>query len=190
MAQLAVAIHLLSVAPVRMQNLSRIRIGENLLRPGGPEAPYMLVFAEYDVKNRQALEFPLPPETSAMLDTYIHIHRPVLMRGHNHDYLFPGKQKPCKDQKTLGNQISDLLFKHLGVKLTPHQFRHAAGAIILQAHPGNYELVRRVLGHKSIQTTIRSYIGLETLAATQQYGKLVLSMTPDRQSALSRRPGK
>ena len=33
---------------------------------------------------------------------------------------------------------------------------------MLQHDPGNYEWVRRVLGHRNIQTTINFYIGLET----------------------------
>ena len=32
--------------------------------------------------------------------------------------------------------------KLIGLRITAHQFRHAAGALILQRHPGNYELLR------------------------------------------------
>jgi hypothetical protein len=38
---------------------------------------------------------------------------------------------------------------------------------MLKADPGNYELVRRVLGHRNIATTRNFYIGLETLEATR-----------------------
>ena len=56
LAQLAVAIGILTVFPVRLGNLGAIRIGENLIRPGGPGTPYWLVFSGYDVKNRVRLE--------------------------------------------------------------------------------------------------------------------------------------
>ena len=36
LAQLAIAIAILSVFPIRLGNLGAIRIGENLIRPGGP----------------------------------------------------------------------------------------------------------------------------------------------------------
>jgi integrase len=49
-----------------------------------------------------------------------------------------------------------------GLRITVHQFRHAAAAIYLKDHPGNYETVRQLLGHRDIQTTIRFYCGLET----------------------------
>ena len=89
-AQLAIAILILIRAPIRMQNLASIRIGLNLVRPGGPGAPYMLVFPDYDVKNGVPLEFEFDEDTTAIIDEYIHQHRPQLMRGFNHDYLFPG----------------------------------------------------------------------------------------------------
>ena len=54
-----------------------------------------------------------------------------------------------------------------------HQFRHAAAALILRDHPGNYEYVRRILGHRNIQTTINFYVGLETAQANQEFGQLV-----------------
>ena len=97
----------------------------------------------------------------------------------NHDFLFPAKRHAQKDPKTLGGQISALIDRELGLKITPHQFRHAAGAIILKRHPGNYELVRRVLGHKSLAATTRFYIGLESQTAAQQFVELVEGMLPD-----------
>ena len=43
-AQLAVAIAILSFAPVRLANLTAIRLGVNLIKPDGPESNYWLVF--------------------------------------------------------------------------------------------------------------------------------------------------
>ena len=58
-AQLAVAIAVLTVAPVRLGNLTRVRLEENLIRPGGLGSPYWLVFPHYDVKNQVDLNFKL-----------------------------------------------------------------------------------------------------------------------------------
>jgi integrase len=57
--------------------------------------------------------------------------------------------------------------------MTVHQFRHAAAAVYLKHHPGNYETVRRLLGHRDIQTTIKFYCGFETIAATEAFGRLI-----------------
>ncbi len=175
-AQLAIAILILIRAPVRMQNLASIRIGINLIRPGGPGAPYMLVFPDYDVKNGVPLEFAFDAATSALIDEYIYQHRPHLMQGFDHDWLFPGAGREHKGTKTLSKQISQRLWKELGLEITPHQCRHAAAYIMLKADPGNYELVRRVLGHRSITTTKNFYIGLETLEATRLFGEMVTGL--------------
>ena len=37
-AQLAIAIAVLTVAPVRLANLTAIRLGTDLIKPGGPDA--------------------------------------------------------------------------------------------------------------------------------------------------------
>jgi integrase len=175
-AQLAIAILILIRAPVRMQNLASIRIGINLIRPGGPGTPYMLVFPDYDVKNGVPLEFAFDEATTALIDEYLHRHRPHLMHGFDHDWLFAGAGREHKATKTLSEQISQRLWKELGLEITGHQFRHAAAYIMLKADPGNYELVRRVLGHRSSTTTRNFYIGLETLEATRQFGEMVTDL--------------
>ena len=175
-AQLAIAILILIWAPVRMQNLASIRIGINLVRPGGPGTPYMLVFPDYDVKNGVPLEFAFDETITAKIDEYIYQHRPQLMRGYNHDWLFAGDNEEHKVTNCLSEQISERLWKELGLKITPHQFRHAAAYIILKADPGNYELVRRVLSHRNIETTRNFYIGLETLEATRVFGEIVTGL--------------
>jgi integrase len=172
-AQIAVAIAILTFAPVRLSNLAQIRLDENLIKPGGLNSPYMLVYRRYDVKNRQDLQHPLDAELTALIDEYIQMFRSTLLRGSNELWLFPGETGGCKDSRTLGEQISQKIHKAIGLLITPHQFRHAASAIYLKHHPGDYETVRRILGHRNIQTTIRFYCGLETLYANKRFGDIV-----------------
>jgi len=55
-----------------------------------------------------------------------------------------------------------------------HQFRHAAGAIILKKRPGEFELVRQILGHRTIATTMRCYVGLETIQASEIFTDMIV----------------
>jgi integrase len=172
-AQIAVAIAILAVAPIRLGNLIRIRLDENLIKPGGFNSPYLLVFPAYDVKNRVQLEFPLDAELTALIDEYIHKFRSSLLRGSNELWLFPGEAGGCKDAKTFSGQITERIDKATGLRLTVHQFRHAAAATLLKHRPGEYELVRRLLGHRNIQTTMHFYCGLETIQANKLFGDIV-----------------
>ncbi len=56
-AQLAVAVAILSFAPIRICNLVSIKLGQNLIKPGGLQTRSWLVFPHYDVKNRVDLNF-------------------------------------------------------------------------------------------------------------------------------------
>jgi integrase len=153
-AQLAVAIGILTSAPVRLANLTAIRLDTNLIKPGGLDSNYWLVFPDYDVKNRVKLEYPLERYLTELIDEYVHDFWPALLRGRNEDWLFPGQGGGAKGKTCLSGQVTERIYKTTGLRMTVHQFRHAAGAIILQRRPGEYELVRRLLGHRNVQTTI------------------------------------
>ncbi|MGA7975330.1 MAG: tyrosine-type recombinase/integrase [Pseudolabrys sp.] len=175
-AQIAVAIAIESIAPVRLNNLTNIQLGVNLIKPGGPNANYWLVFPDSDVKNRVNLQYPLTEHVSKLIDQYVHEFWPTLLRGRQDKSLFPGMRSGVKNKISFGGQISQRILKLTGLRMTPHQFRHAAGAIILKKRPGEYELVRQLLGHKNIQTTINSYIGLETIHASEVFTGMISDM--------------
>src|SRR5215207_6993717 len=172
LAQRAVAIGILTIAPVRLGNLARIKLEENLIRPAGPLSPYWLVFPNYDVKNRVRLEFDLKERLTKLIEEYVHEHRPALLRGSNEAWLFPGENGRHKTLTTLGEQITNAVLDRVGIRVTPHQYRHAAGAIIIRTTK-DYELARRVLGHKNLRTTTKFYLGLESLHATERFGDIV-----------------
>jgi len=166
-AQLAAAIAILTFAPVRLGNLIKIELGQNLIKPGGPNTPYWLVFPNYDVKNRVDLNFKFDQPLTDLLDEYVHEFRPTLPRGANTDWLFPGEASQHKHKLLFSEQITVRVQKASGLRLTVHQFRHAAAAVYLKHRPGDYETVRRLLGHRDIQTTTRFYCGLQTMEATE-----------------------
>jgi integrase len=173
LAQIAVAVAILTVAPIRLGNLVSIRLGENLVKPGGPYSNYWLTFPKYDVKNRTPLQFKLDATTTSIINEYVHDFRPALMRGSNGDCLFPGESGDHKEKISFSTQIVERVEKSTGLRITVHQFRHAAGALILKHRPGEYELVRRILGHKSIQTTKNFYLSLETTQASEIFTDIV-----------------
>ncbi len=172
-AQLAVAIAILSFAPVRLANLVSIELGKNLIKPGGPDSPFWLIFPHYDVKNRVVLNFEFDEALTTLIDEYIHEFRPTLVRGSNAGWLFPGVAGKPKTANMFSTQITERIQKATGVRMTVHQFRHACAAIYLKHHPGDYETVKRLLGHRNIQTTINFYCGLETTQANEAFGKII-----------------
>src|SRR5262249_54191655 len=103
---------------------------------------------------------------------YVREHRPHLLAGPT-GALFPRKSGGPKSPGALGVQISSTMFRYTGLKINPHLFRHIAGKLFLDARPGQYEVVRRVLGHRSIATTTSIYTGAETRAAGQHFAAVI-----------------
>ena len=104
-AQLAVALAILTFAPIRISNLVGIQLGENLIKPGGLNTPYWLVFPHYDVKNRVDLNFQFDQPLTDLIDEYVHEFRPALLRGANTPWLFPGEGGEPKTTNTLGRSL-------------------------------------------------------------------------------------
>lgn len=170
-AQLALAIQILLVAPMRLGNLAALSLDENLVQVG--KDTYHLVFPAQDVKNHVPLEYPLPQMVNEMMGLYLGVFRPRLVRAES-SWLFPGEAKGHKNKGTLSEQIIERIEGELSIHVTPHQFRHLAAAFILEKDPANYEFVRRILGHKNLQTTINFYVGLETVEAVRKFAEIAL----------------
>jgi site-specific recombinase XerD len=124
------------------------------------------------VKNQVDLNFKFDQPLTNLIDEYVVRFRPTLLRGSNTSWLFPGEGGQ-KNKAFLSDQLTARIQKTVGLQITAHQFRHAAAAIYLRHKPGDYETVRRLLGHRNIWTTIKFYCGLETMEATEQFGGLI-----------------
>jgi integrase len=66
-----------------------------------------------------------------------------------------------------------VLAQRVGIRFNPHSFRHPAAYVTLKHNPGGHGLVQRVLGHKSLHSTMSFYSGLETPAALEAYDGLI-----------------
>jgi integrase len=175
--QTAVAIELLINAPVRSKNLASIDLDRHLLKVGSRrDRTVHLRFPAVEVKNANDLEFPLMAASVEFLDTYITEWRPLLTIGAS-PFLFPGKTPDrSKGNSALSTQIRELVYGYTRLDMPAHRFRHAAAKIYLDRNPGQYEIVRQLLGHKDIQTTISFYAGTESASAARHYARTILGI--------------
>ena len=105
---LAVAIEVLLVCPLRMMNLTGLRLDRHLQRlgPGGRWITHIVIDGT-ETKGHAAIEWPVPPATAKLLDVWQRVWRPV-MAGDNagNAYLFPALGKDSsKSQNALANGI-------------------------------------------------------------------------------------
>ena len=90
LAQTAVMIEILLMAPLRISNLASLDIERHLVRPSRSGQAVHIVIEGSEVKNAQPLEFPLPPQSVALLERYLTAFRPTLAADGG-TALFPGR---------------------------------------------------------------------------------------------------
>jgi len=170
--QLALVLSILLHAPLRMNNLTHLRLDIHLARPGGQNGPVHVVIPEDEAKGAQTIEYPLLGYTRKLLDEYLSKYRPLIC-VEECPWLFPTKGGKCKAQQTLSQQVRETVFKHTGLTITPHQFRHLAAKLSLDDNPGNFETVRQLLAHKNGKSTTNYYAELQTVNAARHYDRLL-----------------
>jgi integrase len=170
--QNALAIDILLVAPLRMRNLTALNFDEHIRWPQGHGKPAIVLFKSEETKNNVPLEFELPEVLSNRLHVYRNKIAPTVI-GKRPDHLFLTWRGKSRTQAAIAVSIEKTVLKYVGVRLTPHQFRHLAAKIILDENPGAYELVRELMGHKNMQTTTNFYAGIDTRRAGRAHVDLI-----------------
>jgi integrase len=171
-AQAALAIGLLLYAPIRLQNLASLRFGAHLFVRQGRGAISTLEIPAQEVKNRRDLAFDLPPKLAGMLVDYAKIIGPRII-GRRPERLFVNRDGTAKDSQSVALLIRKTLRKRVGVELTPHQFRHLSARTVLDAEPGAFETVRQLLGHKTLNTTVTAYTGIDSARAARHHHQII-----------------
>lgn len=169
----ALTLELLLMIPMRLKNLAEIDIERHIVR--SHRGVVQLAIPGYEVKNGSDIEAVIPPPAVRLMDVYLRDYRPLLLDGPS-AALFPGKAGVSKTLQALRTQIIKAVQRHCGLLANPHLFRHIAAKLYLDANPGAYGLVRLLLGHKSVETTIKFYCGMESAAAFRQFDAHILKL--------------
>jgi integrase len=176
--QVAVAVEMLLMMPVRRGNLVRLRFGpEGHIRPRQDrKGTTHIVINGSEVKNKEDLEYPLPRESSDLLEIYIKRFRPILAKSSSY-WVFPGEgPSGHKALDQFSRQFKKTVRNWTGLDVNIHLMRHIGAKLYLDQNPGAYEVVRRVLGHKSLSTTVNNYTGLEIEAAVKHFDAVILGI--------------
>lgn len=174
-AMLGLAVELLLMAPIRVGNLTATEMGTNLLQVRrGKHRRYHLVFLPSEVKNSEPYEAELPLASMTILEDYLARYRPVLGDTSSVRLFLGGKAEDGGRSRTpFSRALSEFIFAETGLRMHAHLFRHFAGHFYLARYPDDIETMRRVLGHRSTATTLRSYAVFQTDDAHRRYDALL-----------------
>jgi integrase len=63
--------------------------------------------------------------------------------------------------------------KEIGLTINMHLFRHIAAQIWLHSHPGQHEVVKRLLGHSALSQTLNVYAGFEAGTSARLFAEVI-----------------
>jgi integrase len=171
-AQAALAVAILCYMPVRLQNLSALAFDVHLFMREGARATSSLELAAGEVKNRREVAFDIPSHVAKMIIEYRNRIAPKII-GHKPERLFVNVDGAPKNQWAVAWLIRTYLRKRAGITISAHQFRHLSAKVVLDAEPGNFETPRQMLGHRSLNTTVERYAGIDSRRAARHHQRLV-----------------
>lgn len=170
----ATVITLLLACPMRMKNLASLDLERHVLPFGrGAGLRYRICVPGVEVKNNVPIETELQAEASKVLTQYLRHYRHLLVAKPT-SALFPSEGGKPRPASSLGYGTSNIIRKETGLEVHPHLFRHLAAKLYLETHHGDYESVRRQLGHKRYDTTLKFYAPFDNRRAQERFSLVVL----------------
>jgi integrase len=180
--QNALAIDLLLHFALRMQNLSSLRFDKHLHWPQGRRKPALLTLRGDETKNDHPMGREIPTLLAERLQVYRNEIAPPVI-GKRPDAVFVTFSGKPRTPAAIKVAIERTVLSHLGVKVTPHQYRHLYAQLTLDANPGAHLSVQEGLGHKHLKTTTNFYSGINTRRAGRAHAELLQKI---RESKLGR----
>ena len=173
---LAMAVELLLVAPMRIDNLAGLDLDRHLaqVQVGRSTATHIAIPAA-ETKNSRPFELELSAMTLRLMSIYRQTYRARLAPSGS-SLLFPNEMAQRRSTIAFAQAIAAFIERETGIKMNVHLFRHLSAKLHLEKHPADIETVRRVLGHSSTVTTLRAYADLRTKSAFDRYGAIIANL--------------
>jgi integrase len=156
---------LLSCCPLRLLNLSGLRIGIHLRREGDR---WLLRVDETETKNGQRLDHLLPRHIDPYLATYLDRVRASFRPGAGCDALWLGFEGQILASHSVYCRIILVTKRLLGTAINPHLFRSCAATSLVENAPEAARLAAPLLGHRYFTTTERYYVKAGQLVAGRE----------------------
>lgn len=195
-AMYAAALEILLVCPLRRGNLVRLTLDRQLHRPSPRALITDLLVPGAEVKNREPVTWRIEPGSARLIETYITRHRQHLLSSPNR-HLLPGLTEGShRNEAEFGAELARRVMRAIGAPFNVHLVRHFSVARWLRHNPGSYAMAARLVGHRSLKTTMDYYCGLEFDAAAR-HSNALLTGERERTSVIAeaafkrrpRRPG-
>lgn len=177
---------LLASVVLRRGTLSRLRVGEEVVRAG---SNWALQISGEKTKNGRPLDFVLSDRLSNYVDLYFSRFRPALAGAETHDGMWPAIFDRPMPAAMIHRHVTKLTKKRFGISVNPHRFRSAAATFLAAHSPENIRVAPDLLHHESFRTTEKHYIQAQSIVAGRALRRAIeRSKSLLRQARLATRP--
>ena len=169
----ALFIAILVNCPMRLRNLTMIRIGKHLQQTGDC---YRLDFVPDEVKTDRYLTLHLPKVLTPFLGAWITEWRPLLEAAISSDALWIGIRGTSMRERGVYGCVVETTEAAFGAPINPHLFRDIAVTSIVDTEPGKIGITAPLLGHINPATTEEHYIHANQAIASRRYRDSVMAL--------------
>lgn len=175
MAALAAAIEIELHLPLRIHDLARLRLDQDLsvTQTSGRRPPevHLRVVAN---KNGRLVETWLRGEAAGLVVEYLQNFRSVGPHPAT-AWVFPNRDREDRARAKNGfsEAVADTIHEHTGVRVNVHAFRAFAAALILEDNPHAIEDIRALLGHAYFDVALRHYRRTNRQGAAQRLSESI-----------------
>lgn len=169
----ALAVDLLTVMPLRIDNLTGLEFDRHIIVLGrGKRQEMLIVITAAEFKTGKKFEMRVPNTVVGRINRFMERYHPVLA-PHGASQLFVSPEGGRRSTIPFSRAISSFMKKETGLIMNAHLFRSLAGKLHLEEHPEDMETVRRLLGHERSETTHRYYVEARTTRHMQRYTDMI-----------------
>lgn len=169
----ALMIAMLAAHPIRLANLTMIRLGVHLDQL---EDQLWLRFGSHETKEKRAFDTPLAKVLHAPLAKYLEEYRPILLDNHESDALWISVRKGPMKESSVYDQIVRITETVFGHPINPHLFRDCAMTTLASEDPSHVRVAARLLGHTSLSTGELYYNQATMLSAVARYHQTIADL--------------
>lgn len=165
----AVLIH----CPVRLRNLTMIKIGTHLKLSGDQ---YRLDFDPEEIKTNRYFTGYLPEVLTPYIERWLTYWRPMLLKNEQEAAFWIGIRGKAMKSGGIYSCIIKTTEAAFGVSINPHLFRDIAVSWVIDMDPTAAGITAPVLGHTNPKTTEEHYIQANQALAVDRYGQSVTTL--------------
>jgi integrase len=130
---------------------------EEALRKDLREEFWQIHFRQDETKTGHEVHAILPKQLVPVLEEYLAVHRPVLLKGDDPGTLFVNDRGRPYCKYTICGRVERITQHYAGKRVNPHLFRDIVATKWLEAHPEDFLTVSKLLWHCNLKTTLGTY---------------------------------